>query len=481
MFSIGIHYLCGTAKATHPADRREPEWPPHPDRIFMALAAAYFETGKNQIERQALLWLESLGEPELYASGKQVRYSTGFWVPANDVDISTAASSKTLSVLPENRKRNTRFFPTAIPDNPFVYLTWPNESPANQIQIALGKLCSKVTCLGHSSSLVQMWLAKAPQKPNLRPDEDSPTLFLRVTGKGRLETLESRFKASLRPNQGLWRGYAQVKEDKPDKQIPGTIFDTDLIIFRKTKGIRVGLESTLKITSLLRQTMVKKFAESYTDVPAWLSGTNADGMDSRSPHVGYIPLADVGHSHADGHLLGVGMVFPAVLKTEIVDQMVHSLFNQDNEDSPQILRVDSADLIEWSLELERREDRPVALRPETWTGAWPGQTSRTWGTVTPIVLDRHAKGPNKLEQSQQTIADACERISLPRPLSVTVYSTSPFLGAPHARSIPNMVRKSDAGKCAHTHARIVFDSPVQGPILLGAGRYVGYGLCRPIR
>ena len=32
-----------------------------------------------------------------------------------------------------------------------------------------------------------------------------------------------------------------------------------------------------------------------------------------------------------------------------------------------------------------------------------------------------------------------------------------------------------------THAIIRFSQPVEGPVILGAGRFVGLGLCRPIR
>jgi CRISPR-associated protein Csb2 len=56
-----------------------------------------------------------------------------------------------------------------------------------------------------------------------------------------------------------------------------------------------------------------------------------------------------------------------------------------------------------------------------------------------------------------------------------------FLGAPHAREMPRIVRKSDGGKNRQTHAILTFDRDVQGPVLIGAGRYRGYGLCRPLR
>lgn len=32
-----------------------------------------------------------------------------------------------------------------------------------------------------------------------------------------------------------------------------------------------------------------------------------------------------------------------------------------------------------------------------------------------------------------------------------------------------------------THAVIRFSQPVEGPVILGAGRFVGLGLCRPIQ
>jgi CRISPR-associated protein Csb2 len=32
----------------------------------------------------------------------------------------------------------------------------------------------------------------------------------------------------------------------------------------------------------------------------------------------------------------------------------------------------------------------------------------------------------------------------------------------------------------HTHAVLIFDRPIGGPIFIGAGRYQGYGLCRPL-
>lgn len=494
MFSLGIKFLTGLYRATHPSSRSEPEWPPHPGRIFMALAATHFETEGNQVEREALLWLEALPEPSLHVSKHQSRQSTTVYVSANDVEVPTGKKSEALplaklkvfeeklkELLPEGRKKNSRFFPVSIPDFPCVYLIWPNTSPNDDMMSAISRICNKVSYLGHSSSLVHIWLEENPPKPNLIPWDHNPDIFLRVPGPGRLNVLERRFEVDLRPDQGLWKGYVSVKRDHVAKYVPRPSFDSDIIVLNKIKGSPLGLESTLKITSTLRRGVLRKLLDDYGHIPEWITGLNEDGKDNRSPHLAYIPLADVGHVHADGHLMGIGMVFPSVIDRQSVHQFIRSLFPRLSQDQSSVLEIDDMDSINWTLEFDKREDRPIALRPETWIYGFENQPARKWGTVTPIVLDKYSKGSNALAQTEKTIALSCERISLPRPIAVDVLPTSPILGVPSAKSFPNAIHKNSGAKRPHTHARIVFEEPVQGPIILGAGRYLGYGLCRPIR
>ena len=53
MLTLGIEYLTGYTTATSTGDREVAEWPPHPGRIFMALASAYFETRPHASETEA--------------------------------------------------------------------------------------------------------------------------------------------------------------------------------------------------------------------------------------------------------------------------------------------------------------------------------------------------------------------------------------------------------------------------------------------
>ena len=155
MTTLGIHYLTGCAVATDRTRSSAPEFPPHFGRVFMAMAATYFETRGNEEERAALEWLESAGPPSIKAGNGHPRLAEleDSHAAVND-DLN--AEARTTSVP---RGRQSRSFPTMRLDDPFVYLKWNSVIPEH-LQSALERLCSKVTRIGHSSSLVQMWVAQ---------------------------------------------------------------------------------------------------------------------------------------------------------------------------------------------------------------------------------------------------------------------------------------------------------------------------------
>jgi hypothetical protein len=53
------------------------------------------------------------------------------------------------------------------------------------------------------------------------------------------------------------------------------------------------------------------------------------------------------------------------------------------------------------------------------------------------------------------------------------------VSVPPGQVFPRLARK-DGSERRHAHAILVFDTPVRGPVLIGAGRYRGYGVGRPI-
>ncbi|MBK8229587.1 MAG: type I-U CRISPR-associated protein Cas5/Cas6 [Candidatus Eisenbacteria bacterium] len=138
-----------------------------------------------------------------------------------------------------------------------------------------------------------------------------------------------------------------------------------------------------------------------------------------------------------------------------------------------------------SLQVRRLEEVPLqrTLQIATWVGP-----ARSWATVTPIALDNHpgdlhANDPAKLNrviaEASSSIAAACANIGLPRPEAVEILPAAPVAGSPKARHYPPFPNDPNRTRRALTHARIIFERPVRGPVILGAGRFVGLGLLRP--
>ncbi len=487
MFSIGIRYLCGWAMATHPADRQRPEWPPHPDRVFQALVSAHFETDGGPNEYEALRLLAALPAPGVSASKHHERDAVTAFVPVNG-DKADQISREGSPLFPHawsiRRSRQARGFPVAIPEKDVVYLIWSEaDLPAETAQI-LDRLCRKVAAVGHSASLVQMWVECNPPEPDFSPTErPAAPLRLRVPYPDRLAELAATYEAELRPTPASWCGYGPPASTRVEPEVQGSVFSPDLIILRRLSGRLIGLESTLQLTEILRQTVIKHCTE---PVPEWVSGhVGPDGPPSRNPHLAFLPLADVGHPHAEGRLLGLALAIPAK-GVPVEDQsrrLGPLLFDRIGQPNTIELRpgkgdIPAAHLIDWDLTLDDRESRPVALRPEIWTATRWVEPSKCWATVTPIVLDRYPKTPGDFEA---TIRQACRNVGLPEPDVVVTNSAPLFEGVPHARRFPPLAYGQGGGKRFHTHAFLRFSEPIRGPVLLGAGRYRGYGLCRPWR
>lgn len=528
MLVLGIDYLNGWALASHPTDRNLPEWPPHPDRVLMALAAAHFETDGEAEERSVLEWLESQGPPAIISAGCRHRTTATTFVPVNDSadPIKKGKPLMAAGSLPIGRDRQPRTFPIAVPDHPQVWLTWSSAHAASEQLSRLQALCRKVTHIGHSASFVQMSATAAlPDAAtgssgihNELVPVDGGRYRFRVFGPGRLQDLEALFNKaaiddyaalkrelstakakrkaelkaaiaqqfgasapqSLRPTPVLWHGYDTRASEMIASGGHHSDWSSDLLIlaFQSHEGRRrFGLESTLQLTEGLRNTVMSLCP--VDPLPEWLSGHQPDGRPSAAGHLAFLPLSHVGHAKADGHLLGLAVAVPrAVSRREVSTCLYPVLF--DELGAPRDIELRLPRLGSIAFQLMDQRDHRTALRPQTWTAA--DSPSRRWATVTPIGLDRHAKGTDPWSDIAETIADGCERIGLPRPAvdAIIPSSVSMFVGAPASRDMPRLVRKHDHGKVRHVHAVVTFPEPVVGPVVVGAGRYRGYGLFRPL-
>jgi len=531
MFALGVELLMGRAVMTRWDDRDEPEWPPHPDRVFMALVAAWGEAGEDAGQRAALEWLEALGPPALAvsdATSKRVTFTS--FVPVNDDADPTRSNGPPVGNYPLRRHRVGRSFPAVVPDAPAFHLIWDVDVPAN-LRPALDAVCALATYLGHSSSPVRAWVTDEAPPPTHVPTKGRAEHRVRTFGKGRLAYLEGRFNraaiddhfarftavqtlaerfaaetdrkaksalkkelkeaqdalaeryaggapVTLRPQPAQWTGYAPPPAEPTADVFEGP-FDPGLFVFRAA-GRRFGLESCGIVAEAVRKELMRRHGP---DAPEWLTGHAADGTPSKHARPAYLPLGFVGAEHADGHLLGVAVAVPRdFAHTEHLFALLgrHDGVNpQDVPEGVPFLRTDvvnphlGPDAVgTLVLELDEQGERTPrrALRPSTWV-----EPAACWTTVTPVMLPQF---PRRGLSPEDVIADACEQAGYPRPAAVRAGLAPLLAGVPHARSFHVKPRQGRPPRPL-IHAQLLFDREVRGPVVIGAGRYAGYGFCRP--
>jgi CRISPR-associated protein Csb2 len=118
----------------------------------------------------------------------------------------------------------------------------------------------------------------------------------------------------------------------------------------------------------------------------------------------------------------------------------------------------------WSVEREKRAKVPETLAVETWTRA-----SRTWASVTPVVLHHYPK-KNRDADVERIVREAFASALLPEPVAVEIRPVCWFRGVGHAKALPEY-EEGGANLCRYqVHAVAHFAQKVQGPMLVGRGR-----------
>jgi len=523
MLALGIRYLNGFVAACEPHERlagwERAEWPPHPARVFMAMAAAHFTTGADPAEREALLWLESLPPPGLQVPSAIARAVVTHYVPVNDKsgEVTKPPTAIIQSAPQLTRERQPRTFARAWLERDTAYLVWPSVTAEPPVAAALESLCAKVTRIGHSTSLVQMWVARPDEvsKPTWVPDDERAELQLRVCAPGTLDDLERAYNAKaveayaslvlaaeddrdrnaqraakkklreqfggappdqLRPQVSLYRGYARSGHVEDPTSAPGTVFSPNIVVFglerRSGPFATLGLRAAARVIQAWREALLSHLNDLPERLRGIVSGHDQAGGPLQGPHLALMPLPFVSHPYGDGHLLGLAAVLPKGLQMEERRSVLRVL--------GRVAEIRLGHLGVWELTRDLGERPPWNLRPETWTAYPRGATH--WASVTPVAFDRHPKGKDRFSyqrEAAEIISGACAAIGLPRPREVVLTPVSAHLGAPPAYLFPRLPRK-DGSERQHGHVILVFDEAVCGPVLLGAGRYRGYGLFRPM-
>lgn len=541
MLAVQVELLTGRYVATQFNDRNRAEWPPHPARLFSAAVAAWADADEpDEAERAALRWWEEQGDPSVTCSWGEddcsERAAVTHYVPVNDtqvvgrdlsptylrlraaVDAVDAASTggpksvakaeqaaarmrskatddsrkassagrapaSALGLLPDARLRHARVYPTTIPVDDRVVYQWPGADQSSPHVTVLDGVLVRIARLGHSSSFVAVSVVDAAERATLAPHERG-RIGLRVASPGQLDALEASFASHQGTEPRILPALVTSYREAGKAMVEplATVFAPSWLVLELGRRAQFTIRDTLGLARAVRGALLHHADQD--PVPEIISG-HAPGAEKPTPattrpHLAVVPLPFAGFTHADGRVRAVALVSPAHSHAGEQDQIWRAL-SRWLVDGSGPLNLGSRPSVE--VTLIEAVDAPAFARPGRWC-----KPSRRWLTVTPIALDRnpgnlhHADGDRREaaeRAAEQIVARACVNIGLPAPVCVAIHTDPPLLGSASIRSFPKYAVQGGRVQRVLVHATIEFDDEVSGPMLLGAGRYHGYGLCSP--
>ncbi len=541
---IEVNFLTGRFVATCHNDRRQPEWPPHPARLFSALVAVWADADEPDAEeRTALEWLESQAPPEIAASEAVPRKAVSHFVPVNDtsilsrswyeqkankvVDLAiqlhaelttsdgegelTKAAARVehklsrelnvkgqvervgntnpesaVAMLPEQRGKQARFYPSVTPDEPRVSFLWDVPAP-DKVAEALDRLLRRVTRLGHASSLVSCRLITNVPKATFETGEGGHNM--RGVRRGQLTELERHFSRhkgfrprSLPYTDARYRVVAESTQQSEEKHKPNTA--GQWILFEFMPGFRSF--PAIRAVELATTMRAALFHHVEDPIPEEISGHLPDGGPTVVPHVAFLPIPYVGFEHADGRLLGLAVSVPDAIGIDVHQAVYRAIGNWERAAGSDALKLTLGAQGVVSLCRQRGPATLISLRPSAWSRA-----SHRWVSTTPIALPRHpgrlgggtaAARAKAWASAESAVMLACDHVGLPEPIAVEVSRNAFIKGARPANRFPAFSQNRRSGRPVRRqllHASVTFEHPVAGPLMLGTGRFLGLGLMRP--
>ena len=449
MFEISVRFLGGEFIGQTPG--RASEWPPHPARLLYALIAAWYDGDCLESEGDALRWLESQAPPAVIACRDAPAERYEAWVPMNSKPNWNKKGGKRPTMPKATKIRSSRY----VGDSPVAFV-WDVDVPASH-ERPLRDLSRRCTRLGSAESMVAMTLRRRAHLhgPAWRPSASGT--MLRVAMPGIVDTIagtETLIPGRVLPSD--WRAYRWGISRRPSRMI--------------TVGLvhgRCPVERAPALARQLRRSLIAVAEAEQIPLRPILHGHEEDGSPLRRSHLHFCPLPHVGFRHSAGAVLGVSFIIPpntGESDRKYVERVVAAWFTRGAE-----LKMAGGRLLTFGP-----ADARHTLAEDRWCRA-----SAAWQTVIPMELPRHVAKRREWNRDdwnriRSEIARACSQSDLPVPLEVEASNTPFAIGSPNARNVRGPHRRPIV------HARVLFAHEVKGPIIVGAGRHLGYGLMEPL-
>ena len=464
---IEVEFIRSTFDASSIFDNALPDPLPHPARLHNAFVDAAAQGDVDGAFAALDAW-ELCEPPRVLCPSRGESSERVGYVPTNQHGSKVDEMWKT--AYPGRIAKGPRTWPrTALAQS--VRYAWDGASLSDANLDALELLAKQIPYLGRATSPVVVRCVRESVEVNAHETELIATdgyngIEMSVARPGYTNALRMAFD-QRRPAHEVprrWVSYVEQTATPP----PSSPFDPPVILAldrpRDPRAVR-------RLTGVLRASL-----ESVLDPgPVELHGHAVDGETPPRHQIAIVALTASFGDHADGLVRALGLVFPKGLD-ETSRRAVVRAVGQVNQ-----LRMGDAGVVRF----DRTPKSLVTLKPSTWS-----KESASWTTVTPMVSDRYLKASDEEGWANQVLA-ACRHSDLPVPLEIDVSEVPWAPGSLRAsaydvrRPLPkDPVRRAQRQREKSRpamHVRIRFNEEVGGPILLGNMRYLGLGLCVPVK
>jgi CRISPR-associated protein Csb2 len=455
------------------------EWPPSPFRLFQALVSGVARQGKLDTDiGVSLAWLETLGPPMILAPQASSGQIIQRFVPNNDGDVKPDRQTRLTGKISR---------PTLMHGEPTVHYLWQIHDASAEVHGAI-QAARFISCLGWGIDMAYGYgrILEEDEVALLngvrwypRPRIVLEHGLLRVAKGGSMTDLRSAHHSALnRIDHGnplrtvekpqVFDRVFYASTERPIGQ-PYVMFalrneQGDSYCYPHAKLIHIAGMTRCAAIGAMEAFPPPDLENATGWVESFIAG-HRPKEKSNHKQLSYVPLPSIGHEHADGMIRRVMIMAPFSGEAELF----HLAAQLDGE----------------QLRPEGGAAGPVLDRisSDGVTRKYIGP-SRIWSSVTPVILpghDDHKPGKTiKLIEralAQSGIEQRCQFTWGAPPNFSNCLSASRY--DRNGRRM-GYFRPDHLGGLTAVHIRIIFEHPMAGPLIIGAGRHCGLGVLAAI-
>jgi CRISPR-associated protein Csb2 len=452
---VEVRYLFDKYHGSRGGGRR-PDYPPSPHRVFQTLIAAASTNGDiSAASKEALRWLEKQSAPQIMVPESTLGSRLTTFVPNNDMNVVARAwaRGKKPEKEPEELKTNKVLRPQHLGGDATIRFLWP-VTDANSPDT----ICEVARHIHHLGLGVDMVVANGrvideAQKNRLPGETYIPVggTGWRVPVDGSLEEILDRHQEPMNPpplNQ--YEEVAYVRE-AATRRPPMHVF---ALVDEDGAFSRFDPSDTMVVAAELRHAAHTR-AKQLKFAPAFIEGYvcgHANSSHDKDDRFAFIPVPTLAPAGRDNAIRRVMLVQSR--KNSKADSLVRRLSGVSLSGKTQLRPIN-------------KPEKDGVMRRYT-------EAAERWATVTPIVLPGHLNGRGQARRQTKLVLKSLAHAGIFTKVSEIHLQPDPvFPGAERAARyrVPDYLRQF-----TKTHAIITFSEPVIGPLVIGAGRYIGLGL-----